>query len=52
MEVEVFTNEKIFWSEWEKWYFGFVKKNYDFCTKNDNSKYLQNTKKFSHNEKV
>ena len=26
--------------------FGFVKKKYDFCSKNDNSKYLQNTKKF------
>ena len=25
--------------------FGFVKKKYDFCTKNHNSKYLQNTKK-------
>ena len=25
--------------------FGFVKKKYDFCIKNDNSKYLQNTKK-------
>ena len=25
--------------------FGFVKKKYEFCTKNHNSKYLQNTKK-------
>ena len=25
--------------------FGSVKKKYDFCTKNNNSKYLQNTKK-------
>ena len=24
---------------------GFVKKKHDFCTENDNSKYLQNTKK-------
>ena len=32
--------------------FGFVKKKYDFCTKNDNSKNHQIQKKFSHHEKV
>ena len=31
--------------------FRFVKKKYDFCTKIDNSKYLQNTKKILHTMK-
>ena len=30
---------------WKRNFSGYVKKKYDFCTKNDNSKYLQNTKK-------
>ena len=46
MEVDVFTNEKFFWFEWEKWYFWICEKNYDFCTKNDNSKSSKYKKNF------
>ena len=45
MEVDVFTNEKFFDLSGRSDIFGFVKKKFDFCTKNDNSKYLENTKK-------
>ena len=46
MQLEVFTKKKIFWYELEKWYFWYGKKIHHFCSKIDNSKYLQNTKKF------
>ena len=45
MQMKVFTNEKFFWSEWESNIFGFIKKPVWFLNKNNNSKYIQNTKK-------
>ena len=42
MQLQVFTKKNFFWFELEKWY---GKKIHDFCSKINDSKNLQNTKK-------
>ena len=51
MQLEVFTKNIFLIWVGEMIFFDMVKI-HDFCSKNDNSNSLQNTKKFSHHEKV